>query len=327
MLDGRRVEIAADAREQSLSFGPLAADDADLDELVGEQGQVDLVQDGGREAVLTHAHDRMQGVGRGAQGTPPGRAERVHAPSLTRRRTPGARVLESGTPGRGLEWKTVAGPKAVRKHKVVRAWIREHVTDHWVKEATRLGYRSRAAFKLLELAAKDDLLRPGMSVAELGAAPGSWTQVAHEKLGPKGRIVAIDLLPMEPVRGVVFIQGDFRAPEGLAALETALGGRKVDLVLSDLAPNLSGIDAADQARAVHLGELALDFARQWLQPGGDLVVKAFQGAGFAEFQREVQGHFEKVYVRKPRASRERSREVFLVAKRRLPEGEGTGSGR
>src|SRR4030095_9120966 len=174
-----------------------------------------------------------------------------------------------------------------KKNRFVKAWIDEHVNDHWVKEATRLGYRSRAAFKLLELAEKDRLLRPGMSVVDLGSAPGSWAQVLHAKLGNTGRIVAIDLLPMEPLRGVTFIQGDFREQEGLSAVESALLGRKVDLVVSDLAPNLSGVEVADQARAVHLGELALDFAVAWLQPGGDLVVKAFQGSGFAELERAI----------------------------------------
>lgn len=210
----------------------------------------------------------------------------------------------------------MAGPKATKKHKFVKAWVQEHVNDHWVKEATRLGYRSRAAFKLLELAEKDQLLRPGMAVVDLGSAPGSWSQVLHQRLGAAARIVAIDLLPMDPIRGVVFVQGDFREPEGLAAVEAALEGRRVDLVVSDLAPNLSGVEAADQARSVHLGELALEFSRQWLQPGGDLVVKAFQGGGFADLQRALQAHFEKVYVRKPKASRDRSPEVYLVAKRR-----------
>ena len=209
----------------------------------------------------------------------------------------------------------MAGPKATKKHKFVKAWVQEHVNDHWVKEATRLGYRSRAAFKLLELAEKDRLLRAGMSVVDLGSAPGSWAQVLHARLGKTGRIVAIDLLPMEPLSGVIFIQADFREQEGLSAVESALLGRKVDLVVSDLAPNLSGVEVADQARAVHLGELALDFAVAWLQPGGDLVVKAFQGSGIAELERAIQGHFEKVYVRKPKASRDRSREVYLVAKR------------
>jgi 23S rRNA (uridine2552-2'-O)-methyltransferase len=208
------------------------------------------------------------------------------------------------------------GLKSAKKHKFVRAWMNEHVNDHWVKEATRLGYRSRAAFKLIELAQKDKLFRTGMRVVDLGSAPGSWSQVLHERLGSAATIVAIDLLPQEPIRGVTFVQTDFRTDEGLAAVEAALGGRAVDLVVSDLAPNLSGVATADQARSVHLGELALEFAQKWLQPGGDMVVKAFQGEGFQEFVRAMQQHFAKVHVRKPEASRGRSREVYLVGKGR-----------
>jgi 23S rRNA (uridine2552-2'-O)-methyltransferase len=211
----------------------------------------------------------------------------------------------------------VAGPlnPSKKKHRFGKAWMQEHVNDHWVKEAQRRGYRSRAAFKLLELAEKDQLLRPGMTVVDLGAAPGSWAQVLRERLGDRGRIIAIDLLEMTPVAGVQFLQADFREDAALAALADALGGRKADLVLSDMAPNLSGVESADQARSIHLAELALEFAVLWLQPGGDLVVKMFQGEGFPEFQRAMQGHFDKVYVRKPKASRDRSREVFLVGKR------------
>jgi 23S rRNA (uridine2552-2'-O)-methyltransferase len=204
--------------------------------------------------------------------------------------------------------------RGTKKNKFVKAWMAEHVNDPWVKEANRLGYRSRAAFKLIELAEKDGLFRPGMSVVDLGAAPGSWTQVLRQRLGPGAAIVAIDLLPMAPVAGVTFLQADFREDDGLAKLEKALAGRKVDLVVSDLSPNLSGVEAADQARSVHLGELALEFCKTWLQPNGDLVVKAFQGEGFAEFRRELEAHFVKVYVRKPQASRDRSREVYVVAK-------------
>jgi 23S rRNA (uridine2552-2'-O)-methyltransferase len=204
--------------------------------------------------------------------------------------------------------------KGAKKNRFVKAWMAEHVNDPWVREATRLGYRSRAAFKLLELGARDKLFRPGMRVADLGAAPGSWTQVLRERLGPQGSIVAIDLLPMAPVSGVTFVQADFREDEGLAALESAIGGHKLDLVVSDLSPNLSGVEAADQARSVHLGELALEFSLQWLRPGGDLVVKAFQGEGFAAFRHALEAHFAKVYVRKPKASRDRSREVYCVAK-------------
>jgi len=205
--------------------------------------------------------------------------------------------------------------KRTKKNRFVKAWIDEHINDHWVKEATRLGYRSRAAFKLIEIADKDHLFRPGISVVDLGAAPGSWTQVLREKLGRRARIIALDAAAMAPLPGVTILQGDFREAAVLATLETALEGRKVDLVVSDLAPNLSGVESADQARSVHLGELALEFAVQWVQPGGDLVVKAFQGEGFTELQQQMQREFEKVYVRKPKASRDRSREVYLVGKR------------
>ena len=204
--------------------------------------------------------------------------------------------------------------KGTKKNKFVKAWMAEHVNDPWVKEATRQGYRSRAAFKLIELAAKDKLLRPGMRIVDLGAAPGSWTQVLRERSGPSASIVAIDLVPMAPIAGVTFVQADFREEEGLKKLESALGGHKLDLVVSDLSPNLSGVEAADQARSVHLGELALEFATAWLQPGGDLVVKAFQGEGFMALRRAMEERFAKVYVRKPQASRDRSREVYLVAK-------------
>ena len=204
--------------------------------------------------------------------------------------------------------------KRTKKNRFVKAWIDQHVNDHWVKEATRLGYRSRAAFKLIEIAEKDHLFRPGISVVDLGSAPGSWTQVLHQKLGRRARIIALDVVAMAAVPGVTVLQGDFREAAVLAALETALEGRKVDLVVSDLAPNLSGVESADQARSVHLGELALEFAAQWVQPGGDLVVKAFQGEGFTELQKQMQREFEKVYVRKPKASRDRSREVYLVGK-------------
>jgi 23S rRNA (uridine2552-2'-O)-methyltransferase len=214
----------------------------------------------------------------------------------------------------------VSGPlnSSRKKHRFGKAWMHEHLTDHWVQEAQRLGYRSRSAFKLIELAHKDKLFRSGMTVVDLGAAPGSWCQVLRQRLGPAARIVALDLLPMDPVSGVHFIQADFREDAGVAELANALGGRKADLVLSDLAPNLSGVESADQASSVYLGELVLEFATQWLQPGGDLVVKAFQGEGFPEFQRTMRGHFGKVYARKPKASRDRSREVYLVGKDHVP---------
>jgi len=203
-----------------------------------------------------------------------------------------------------------------KKHRFGKAWMHEHLSDPYVKEATRRGYRSRAAFKLLELDERDRVLEPGRAVVDLGAAPGSWSQVLRERLAGRSVIVAIDLLPMEPIPGVRFVQGDFESDEGLAALETALAGAPVDLVISDMSPNLSGIDVVDQARSMRLAELALDFASTHLQSGGDLVVKVFQGAGLETFQRAVQRDFSKVYLRKPKASRDRSREHYVVAKGR-----------
>jgi 23S rRNA (uridine2552-2'-O)-methyltransferase len=201
-----------------------------------------------------------------------------------------------------------------KKHRFGKAWMREHLTDPYVREATRLGYRSRAAFKLKELDERDRLLRPGMTVVDLGAAPGSWSQVLRERLGPRARIVAVDLLPMDGIAGVRCVRADFEQDEGLAAVEQALGGAPPDLVLSDMSPNLSGIDVVDQARSVRLAELALEFAITHLQPGGDLAVKVFQGSGLDEFQRAVRSRFTKTYLRKPNASRDRSREHYLVAK-------------
>jgi 23S rRNA (uridine2552-2'-O)-methyltransferase len=203
---------------------------------------------------------------------------------------------------------------AKKKHRFNKAWLHDHVNDPYVQEAQRRGYRSRAAFKLIELAERDKLLRAGMTVVDLGAAPGSWSQVLRERLGPASRIVAIDLLPMDPLAGVTFVQTDFRADDGLKAVEEVLGGASVDLVISDMAPNLSGIDPVDQARSVHLGELALEFAISHLREGGDLLVKVFQGAGLPELQRAIGARFAKVYVRKPKSSRDRSRETFLVGK-------------
>ena len=201
-----------------------------------------------------------------------------------------------------------------KKHRFGKAWMSEHVSDPYVREANRLGYRSRAAFKLKELADRDHLFRPGICVVDLGAAPGSWSQVLRQQLGRASTIVAIDLLPMQGIAGVHGIQADFTTDEGVAAIENALEGRPVDLVVSDLSPNLSGIDVVDQARSVGLAELALDFARAHLRTGGDLVVKVFQGAGLDPVQRDARTDFSKVYLRKPKASRDRSREHYLVAK-------------
>lgn len=192
-------------------------------------------------------------------------------------------------------------------------WLREHFSDPYVKEAQRRGYRSRAALKLAALDERDRLLRPAMTVVDLGAAPGGWAQLAAERVGPSGRVIALDILDMDPLERVTFIRGDFREDEPLRELEAALGGTGADLVLSDMAPNISGQDAVDQPRAMYLAELALDFARQWLNPDGVFVVKLFQGEGFDEYLAELRSGFRRVVMRKPPASRDRSREMYAVA--------------
>jgi 23S rRNA (uridine2552-2'-O)-methyltransferase len=195
-----------------------------------------------------------------------------------------------------------------------RRWLAEHESDPYVLKARREGYRSRAVYKLEELDRRDRLLRPGISVVDLGAAPGGWCQYIRRRLGDKATVVALDVLPMEPVPGVTFIQGDFREADVLERLEAAVGQARVDLVLSDMAPNISGVDAADQAGSVHLAELALEFARNRLKPSGVFVTKLFQGEGFDEYLRGLRRDFREVALRKPKASRARSREVYLVAR-------------
>jgi len=202
----------------------------------------------------------------------------------------------------------------MKRTRTSKGWMREHVNDPYVLLAKKEGYRSRAAYKLIEMDERDHLLKPGMTVVDLGAAPGGWTQVAAKKIGPSGVLVAFDILPMDSVRGAVFIQGDFREDAALAMLDEAMAGRPVDLVISDMAPNISGIGTADQARSMHLAELALEFATQHLKAGGAFVVKVFQGEGFDDYVREMRVHFEKVAVRKPKASRDRSAEVYMLGK-------------
>lgn len=193
-------------------------------------------------------------------------------------------------------------------------WMAEHRADHYVKEARRLGYRSRAVFKLKELDERDKLLRPGLVVVDLGAAPGSWSQWARPLLGPKGRLFALDILPMDPLPDVEILTGDFREEAVLRELEAKVGNQAVDLVLSDMAPNVSGIDSADQVGQLYLCELALDFAKAHLKPGGHFLTKAFQGEGFEAYLKMLRQAFDSVTIRKPKASRPRSREVYLLAR-------------
>lgn len=200
------------------------------------------------------------------------------------------------------------------RSKSSKRWLKRHFDDPYVRRAQDAGYRSRAVFKLLEIQDKDRVLRPGMTVVDLGAAPGGWSQVAARIVGPGGRVVATDLLSVDPIPGVEFIQGDFRDDAVLEQIRAALGEQKADLVISDMAPNMSGMGAVDQPRSMYLAELALDLAREILRPGGDLLVKLFQGEGLDAYVTELRGLFARVQMRKPKASRPRSREVYVLAR-------------
>jgi 23S rRNA (uridine2552-2'-O)-methyltransferase len=201
-----------------------------------------------------------------------------------------------------------------KRSKSSARWLAEHASDEFVKRAQREGWRSRAVFKLAEIQATERLLRPGIRCVDLGAAPGGWSQYAARIVGPSGRIVAADILPMEAIAGVEFVLGDFREEGVLNAVLGAVGASKVDLVLSDMAPNMAGIDSVDQPRSMYLAELALEFADRVLAPGGDLLVKLFQGAGFEELIRDARRRFGRVVTKKPKASRTRSPEIYLLAR-------------
>ena len=205
------------------------------------------------------------------------------------------------------------------KKKFSKEWVQRHINDPYVKMAQQKGYRARAAFKLIEILDTEKLLRKGDIIVDLGSSPGSWSQVARERLVAEGgiidgRVIALDILPMEPIAGVEFIQGDFREDEVLFQLKDLVGEKKVDLVISDMAPNLSGVSSADAARIEHIVELAVDFSLAHLKPDGALIVKAFHGSGFSQIVEMFKKHFKRVVERKPKASRDRSSETFIVAK-------------
>lgn len=201
----------------------------------------------------------------------------------------------------------------MKKSKSSHRWLREHFDDIYVKKAQAEGYRSRAVYKLLEIQEKDKILKPNMTVVDLGAAPGGWMQIAKKYLGPKDVIIGLDLLAIEPIEGTEFIQGDFTSEEAYQALTQILDGRSVDLVMSDMAPNMSGIRSADQVKSIYLVELALDFAKAHLASGGTFLAKVFQGEGFEELLADCRAHFKTVKMRKPEASRNRSSEMYLLA--------------
>lgn len=204
----------------------------------------------------------------------------------------------------------------MKRRPTSKAWMQEHVNDEFVKRAQRDGYRARAAYKLMEIDDRDHLIKPGMTIVDLGATPGSWSQVAMQRLHGKGRIIALDLLEMQAIPGVDFIQGDFREDVVLKKIEEMLDGKAIDLVIADMAPNISGISVVDQANAAYLTELALEFSLKWLKPEGNFLVKVFIGAGFDEIVRNMRSGFEKVATRKPKASRDRSSETYLLGLKR-----------
>jgi 23S rRNA (uridine2552-2'-O)-methyltransferase len=201
-----------------------------------------------------------------------------------------------------------------KRTKSSARWLAEHASDEFVKRAQREGWRSRAVFKLEQIQASERLLRPGLRCVDLGAAPGGWSQYAARIIGGKNYIVATDILPMDPIPGVEFVQGDFREAATLEEILKRLGSDKVDLVMSDMAPNMAGIDAVDQPRSMYLAELALEFADRVLAPGGDLLVKLFQGAGFEQIMRDARSRYGRVVTKKPKASRSRSPEIYLLAR-------------
>ncbi|MGO9948090.1 MAG: 23S rRNA (uridine(2552)-2'-O)-methyltransferase RlmE [Steroidobacteraceae bacterium] len=201
-----------------------------------------------------------------------------------------------------------------KRSKSSTRWLAEHANDEFVKRAVAEGWRSRAVFKLAQIQESERLLRPGTRLVDLGAAPGGWSQYAARIVGGKSRIVATDILPMDAIPGVEFVQGDFREEAVVTQVLQCVGADKVDLVLSDMAPNMSGIDAVDQPRSMHLAELALEFADQVLAPGGDLLVKLFQGAGFEQIFKDARRRYGRVVTKKPKASRTRSPEIYLLAR-------------
>lgn len=208
-----------------------------------------------------------------------------------------------------------SGKKNTRS-KTSKQWLREHFNDEYVQRAQQEGYRSRAVYKLLEIQKRDRIIKPGMIVVDLGAAPGGWSEIARNLVGKNGRVIATDILPMDPIDGVDFVQGDFREEAVFEKLMEIIGNQPVDLVLSDMAPNMSGMDAVDQPRSMYLVELALDMARQILKPGGDMLVKVFQGEGSEAYFKELRSEFKRLMIRKPKASRPRSSEVYALARGR-----------
>lgn len=306
-LNGDACEFAANLSEHGGALFAVDIVEPDLDKFVSLEAAIDFGKHGGREAFLADGSDRLQVMRGRPQFAASSGGQFIHDRILT---------CFSGQRQRDTLNLKEKGEGKPKRHKTNKAWMTEHVNDSFVQRAKAAGLRSRAAFKLSEIDDKDHLLKPGMTVVDLGSAPGSWSQVAVRRISPGGRLFALDLLPMDPLHGVDFLQGDFQDDAVLADFESRLEGRPVDLVLSDMAPNMSGIPLADQARVMLLAELTLEFCGRHLKPGGSLLVKVFQGSGFMELRSAMTQMFATLQVRKPAASRGRSAEIFLLARKK-----------
>ncbi len=295
-LDQFRLAAIEQRGKDSSALFTVAASQFHLDQFVMRQGEIKLAQHAIGETFLAHQDDRVEGVGEAAQITDLGLGKRHRREAVGRVGRVGQVIM-----------------RAMARSKSSQVWLKEHFNDPYVKRAQAEGWRSRAVYKLEELLERDRLLKPGMTIIDLGAAPGSWSQMARQRLGDGGRVIALDILPMDSIAGVDFICGDFREEEALKRLEAELGGQQVDLVLSDMAPNMSGVGEIDQIRVMDLADLADDFARQHLKPGGAFLIKLFQGGGFDAYVKRLRANYGKVSVRKPKASRPRSPEVYALA--------------
>ena len=327
VLDGSCIEFSGQLLVHQLARGAVIVENTHLDETVGVEGGVDFLLDGGGEAIATNQDHGVQVVCSGALFPALGRSQlnlgHPRIMSAARLDVIPAAVRSAG--GRSV---TAAIVERQYRHmkvktqskKVNKAWLNDHVNDTYVKLAQKEGYRARAAYKLKEIDEQLGLIKPGYTVVDLGSTPGAWSQYLRRRLSPSGAaagqlngaIIALDILPMEPIEGVIYLNGDFREPEVLERLEQALDGRVVDVVVSDMAPNLSGIESADAARIAHLVELAVDFACNHLKPEGALVVKLFHGSGYSDLVTLFKQTFKVVKPLKPKASRDKSSETFLV---------------
>lgn len=300
-LDQRGATGIDQRVDHGLTGFTIFGTDLDLDEFVLLQSQIHLGKKGIGNPLAADLEQRLEVMGLAAEKTGLGGSKQN-----------GHAVMTSRQRGSGYHGDPEPPYVPMQRSKSSQRWLKEHFSDPFVKKAQAEGMRSRAAYKLEELLERDRLLKPGMVVVDLGAAPGGWCQQVRRQMGDKGRVLALDILDMPPLAGVEFLHGDFRDEQVLAQFESMLGGQPVDLVLSDMAPNKSGMDAVDQPRMMYLAELALDFADNHLKPGGAFLIKLFHGTGFDDYVKEMRRRYDKVVIRKPEASRKRSPEVYAL---------------